>query len=93
MQVTLNNVLVSSVSVKETTDKDESGNAFNSPKFVTVKIIDGDYTRTLWGFADSLTEVSKGDTINAVIYISAKNSKQGKAYLSLQLKEIHPVII
>ena len=83
MNAQLKDLTVIKVTVEDGTPKDGK-----TVQFVSLKVLDGDYSRNLWGFADSIQIPVKGDTINASVFISAKVSSSGKPYLSCQVKSL-----
>jgi hypothetical protein len=86
MKAELKDLTVIKVTVEDGTPKDGK-----TVQFVSLKVLDGDYSRTLWGFADSVQIPVKGDTINASVFISAKVSNGGKPYISCQVKSLDVV--
>lgn len=58
--------------------------------FISLKVLTGGYLKTFWGFANDFTYLpTEGEKIDASVWISAKvSNRDGKAYLTFQVKQI-----
>lgn len=86
MLVSLNDLQVVSCSTK-VAEPDSKG---VSTSFVSLKVLTAGYLKTFWGFANDFTVLPlEGEKINASVWVSAKvSSRDGKAYLTFQVKSI-----
>jgi hypothetical protein len=86
MLVNINDLQVVSVSTK-LAEPDSKGVATS---FLSLKVLTSGYLKTFWGFANDFTVLPvEGEKINASVWISAKvSSRDGKAYLTFQVKSI-----